>query len=168
LGSVCTHPLHLPFRSGVWNDCQGEVDMLRVNLLFEKGVVTTSPTSHSNSPQLHPPLHRKPLKAPRKNQKSRTPWARPTPALTPAPALRIRFRAGSWSAACWHPVLSLFLTCVWNGCQEAGGKLRVHLLFENVVVTISSTSHSNSPLPHPPPHQKPLKTPYKNQKSRTP
>ena len=28
--------------------------------------------------------------------------------------------------------------------------------------------HSNSPLPHPPPHQKPLKTPCKNQKSRTP
>ena len=124
-------------------------------------------SSRHPPPPIPTPPHQKPLKTPCKDQKSRTPQARLTPASTPAPAIRIRYRAGSWSTACWHPVSLLFLSSVWNNCRGAGGKLRVYLLFENGVVTTSHTSHSNSPLPHPPPHQKPLITPCKNQKSRT-
>jgi len=40
------------------------------------------------------------------------------------------------------------------------------LFFQNGV-RYNITFHSNSPLPHLPPHQKPLKTPCKNQKSRS-
>ena len=54
------------------------------------------PTSHSNSPLPHPPHHQNPLKTPCKNQKSRTPSARPTPTSTPALALRIKYRTGSY------------------------------------------------------------------------
>ena len=49
-------------------------------------------------PLSHPTPHQKPWKTPCKNQKSRTPQARPSPASTPAPALGIRYRAGSLSA----------------------------------------------------------------------
>ena len=96
--------------------------------LFEGGADgATSPTFHSNSPLPYSPPHQKTLKTPCKNQKSRTPWARPTPASTPAPALRIRYRAGSSSTACWHPVPLPFLSCVRNDCQGDVGKLRVQL-----------------------------------------
>ena len=44
----------------------------------------------------HPPPQQKPLKTPCKNQKSRTPWARPTPASTPALSLGIRCGTDSY------------------------------------------------------------------------
>ena len=81
------------------------------------GVVTISPTFHSKSPLPHYPPHHKPLKTPCKNQKSRTPLARPAPASTPAPSLRIRYRRGSWvSRLCAFSSSAIFILCVEIKC----------------------------------------------------
>ena len=85
--------------------------ILRMSPLIRGYVVGAypSPGFHSKSPPTpHPPPHQKPLKTPCKNQKSRTPSARPTLASTPVPALRIRYRTGSWSALVDTPFLCLF------------------------------------------------------------